>query len=71
MRVVIFMDEGNIQRVVSDEKLDVTIIDQDVEYCDLDGLKEILGKEAYVYTGITESDVDPDLVSRVEEDKKS
>ena len=64
-KVVIIVEGGNVQSVTSSEPLEVVIVDRDTEGVDLVELKTIDEEEAYVYEGITQSDVIPDYVKRV------
>ncbi len=65
MNVIVFVEGGVIQQVLSDQKGKVIIVDRDTEDCDFETLKTILGDEAYVYQGLTETGVDPELIQKV------
>jgi hypothetical protein len=63
--VVILIEEGVIQEVISDTEAKVIIVDRDVEGCDKEDIKTVMGDDAYVYTGTTETRVDVEMVNQV------
>lgn len=48
-RVVIILGDGIIQQVLSDESLDLTIVDMDAEAFDEEDLVDVDGSQARVY----------------------
>ena len=59
MNVVVVIEGGNIVEVIADHDVKVTIVDYDTEGAHLDDLSYVEGKDAYVYKGITEAEVNP------------
>jgi hypothetical protein len=57
-KAIIVMNGGIIQNVVTDEDVDVTVVDYDTEGADLDDLKKVHGNDAYVFGPHTEVDKD-------------
>lgn len=50
MRAIIFIEGGVVQEVMSDEGMEILIVDRDTEGVELDELYKIAGQDAYVYS---------------------
>ena len=48
-KIVIYMDGGLIDRIISNEKIDIEILDYDLENIDISDTREINGQEVYRY----------------------
>ncbi len=48
-KIVVFMDGGLVQTVMTDNRADVTIIDHDIDGLEPKEIKMIEGKETYIY----------------------
>jgi len=63
MKVAIIIEGGIIQEVISEESIELNIIDRDINDLE-DETNIIYGEESYVYRGNT-LDVDPELVNQI------
>jgi hypothetical protein len=63
--VVITIEGGVIQGIISDEPVKVVIIDKDTESCEPSDLFNVAGDDVFVYKGITKSDVNIGIVAGV------
>lgn len=63
--IVVVMDEGNLQRVLTTTTVAVCVVDFDVDGLDEDESTKFLGKDAYVYKGITKSEVEPEEIELI------
>lgn len=69
VRVVVFVDGGRVDQVISDFPVEVVIVDCDIEDLDDDeDIFEVLNQPSYVYAGIESADVSPGDVQQVFED---
>ncbi|PTY93051.1 hypothetical protein B5V90_02910 [Heyndrickxia sporothermodurans] len=50
MRAIVFIEGGAVQEVMSDEGMEILIVDRDTEGVDLSELRKIAGDDAYVYS---------------------
>ena len=48
-KIIVFMDGGLVQSVMTDTEADVTILDHDVDGLEPEEIKMIEGKETYIY----------------------
>lgn len=67
---VIFLSEGNVEHVISDRTLGVTIVDWETEGLRDYEITKVSGDEAYVYRGITKAEVNAERVAQVKKDIK-
>jgi hypothetical protein len=65
MKIVIIVESGCVQEVIADQEADVLIMDRDTDGVEMDELVTSEGEDIYVYTGITETDVDPDRTQKI------
>lgn len=66
MKIVVVIEGGIVQRVISDVEAEVAILDLDTEGADQEEIVEVEGiGEAYIYEGITETEVDSELVNKI------
>lgn len=68
VRVVVFIDGGRVEQVISNCPVDVVIADNDIEGLDDEDIVEVLDQPSYVYVGIESADVSPGDVQQVFED---
>ena len=63
-KLVIFIEDGVVDQVVSNESIEVVIVDRDSEGLDEDEVSIVMEKEAYVYSTKT-AKVGTEMVQRV------
>jgi hypothetical protein len=68
VRVVVFIDGGRVDQVISDCPVEVVIVDNDIDGLDDEDIVEVLGESSYVYGGIESAEVSPSDVLEVFED---
>ena len=64
-KLVVFVSDGLITNVVSDEDHEVVVIDNNIDGLDEDMITMIQGDEVYVYDGLTDCQVDQEFVDYV------
>lgn len=64
-KIVIFVEDGLIQNIVSNVDTEVRIVDRDTEGTDDDRLITVGQKDALVYGSIRETEVNPDIVEQI------
>lgn len=65
MQIVIILEGGIVQEVVTDIQADVVVVDRDTEGCDPEELRSVEGQESYIYCGLTEAKVDIQRVKTI------
>lgn len=65
MNIVITIEEGTVQSVLTDEEARVIVIDRDTDGIDDEELSLIQGEQAYLYAGITSAQKDVELVAAI------
>jgi hypothetical protein len=74
MKIVVLIKNGVVQNVISDEAVDVTIVDYDTDGIEPDKLTMVDGQEALIYSELEPANVNPEQVelihSEIEHDIK-
>jgi hypothetical protein len=66
MKVVVVVQGGIVQEVITDEELvDVVIVDRDTDGLSEDEVKVVDGKESYVYGGLQRAETNPEKVEEI------
>lgn len=65
--IFVIVEGGIVQEVLSDKKEQVVIVDYDTDGVDTADLVNVNGENAYVYSGLTETSIKPDLVEKIKE----
>ena len=68
VRVVVFIDGGRVDNVLSNLPVEIVIVDYDLEGLDDDNIKEVIGEDMYVYTCFEASEVNAEVVRQVFKD---
>jgi hypothetical protein len=68
IKMVVFIDGGRVDQVLSNCPVEMVIVDYDLEGLDDDEIRKVLGEEMYVYTGFEAAEVDIDVVRQVFKD---
>jgi hypothetical protein len=55
MRIVIFLEGGKVQSVVTDQEAEVLVVDNDIDGVTEDDIKQVNGEDAYCYHSPAES----------------
>lgn len=63
MKIVVVVESGVVQEVLSNEESEVVVLDLDVEGAE--EVKKIQGNEVYVYKGLRNTHVDPERVEKI------
>lgn len=66
-KLVVFIDGGSVHQVLSNEPIEVVIVDNDLEGLEEDEVSIVMGKEAYVYS-TKASEVSSEVVAQVFKD---
>jgi hypothetical protein len=64
-RLVVFVEGGLVTQVLSNEPIEVVVVDNDSEGLADDELSIVMGKEAFVDTSIKTAEVNADVVQHV------
>ena len=64
-RLVVFVEGGLVTQVLSNESIEVVVVDNDSEGLADDELSIVMGKEAFVDTSIKTAEVNADVVQQV------
>jgi len=67
-KVVVFIDGGRVDNVLSNLPVEIVIVDYDLEGLDDDNIKEVIGEDMYVYTCFEASEVNAEVVRQVFKD---
>lgn len=65
MKVVVFIEGGVIQDVISNNELEVRIIDGDLDGCEERDVQRIEGEDVYVYSSHRTAKVDKSKVEKI------
>jgi hypothetical protein len=68
IRVVVFVDGGRVDQVLSDFTVEMVIVDNDIEGLDDEEVVTVLGEASYVYAGLDVAEVDTDVVHQIFKD---
>jgi hypothetical protein len=68
MTIVIILEGGAVQEVISDQETKVIVIDRDNDHVEDHELTTVLGHQSVVYKGITSSTVDIQVIKQVIEE---
>lgn len=64
MKMVITIDGGVVKSVITNQPAEVLILDKDIQGCDKQTIQRILSDDVYVYTGLTQAEVDPATIDQ-------
>jgi hypothetical protein len=64
-RLVVFVEGGLVTQVLSNEPIEVVIVDNDLEGLDDDEISIVMWKESYIYPCLKDSEVNTDVVQQV------
>jgi len=68
-RLVILVDKGVIQQVISDDvEAELIIVDRDCDDTDPGETQQVLGAPAYIYSELLDVSVNPELVAQIAAD---
>lgn len=68
MTIVIILEGGAVQEVISDQETRVVVVDRDNDHVEDHELTTVLGHESVVYKGLTSSTVNTELIKQVIEE---
>ncbi len=64
-RLVVFVEGGLVTQVLSNESIEVVVVDNDSEGLDDDEVSIVMGEETFVDTSIKFAEVNADVVQQV------
>jgi hypothetical protein len=67
-KVVVFIDGGRVDNVLSNWPVEIVIVDYDLEGLDDDNIRKVIGEEMYVYSCFETSEVNAEVVRQVFKD---
>jgi hypothetical protein len=67
-KVVVFIDGGRVDNVLSNWPVKIVIVDYDLEGLDDDNIRKVIGEEMYVYSCFETSEVNAEVVRQVFKD---
>lgn len=68
VRVVVFIEEDSVRKVISDGPVEVVIVDSDINGLDDTTIVKVLGEPSYVYEHFKNANVDAECVCQVFKD---
>lgn len=65
MKIVVFIENGIVQEVISDHESEIRIIDCDIEGLEESEIQNIEGREVYVYNNYYKCQVDKRRIEKI------